>query len=244
MPTLRDTAVADVPVMILAGGLATRMRPITETIPKALIDVAGEPFIDHQLRLLHEQGVRRVVMCVGHLGEMVVAHAGDGRRHGLSIDYSFDGPKLLGTGGALRQAASLVGDELFILYGDSYLICDYRSVLDSFRRQGKLALMTVLRNENRWDRSNVIFDRGRLVTYDKRKQTPEMRHVDYGLTVMRKSALLRIPEQTAYDLADLCHELSQEGELAGQEVFDRFYECGSPSGLAELTEHIRRRGAA
>ena len=236
-------SIADVPVMILAGGLATRMRPVTETIPKALIDVAGEPFIDHQLRLLHQQGVRQVVMCIGYLGEMIIDHAGDGARYGLSIQYSFDGPKLLGTGGALRQAAHLVGDEFFILYGDSYLTCDDQRVLDDFHRQQKLAMMTVLRNENQWDKSNVIFEAGQLKLYDKRHPSPAMRYVDYGLSVMTRTALLRIPEQTACDLADLCCELSREGELAGHEVYDRFYECGSPSGLAELTEFIQRRAA-
>lgn len=243
MPTTSHD-IADVPVVILAGGLATRLRPITETIPKALVDVAGEPFLDHQLRLLHEQGVRRVVMCIGYLGEMIVDHAGDGRRYGLSIDYSFDGPRLLGTGGALRRAVELISDPCFILYGDSYLTCDYRAVLADFLRQQKLGLMTVLRNENQWDKSNVIFEEGRLVLYDKRQQRPEMKYVDYGLSLLRREALLRIPADQTYDLADLCHQLSLEGQLAGHEVFTRFYECGSPTGLQELAEFIRRRGAA
>ncbi len=236
--------ITDVPVVILAGGLATRLRPITETIPKALVDVAGEPFLDHQLRLLHEQGVRRVVMCIGYLGEMIVDHAGDGRRYGLSIDYSLDGPRLLGTGGALRRAVELISDPCFILYGDSYLTCDYRAVLADFTHQQKLGLMTVLRNENQWDKSNVIFESGRLVLYDKRQQRPEMKYVDYGLSLLRREALLRIPADQPYDLADLCHQLSLEGQLAGHEVFTRFYECGSPTGLQELAEFIRRRREA
>lgn len=241
---MSELSIAEVPVVILAGGLATRLRPITETIPKALVDVAGEPFLDHQLRLLHEKGVRRVVMCIGHLGEMIVAHAGDGARYGLSLSYSFDGPRLLGTGGALRRAADLLSDPFFILYGDSYLTCDYRAVLADFLRQQKLGLMTVLRNDNQWDRSNVIFEQGRLVLYDKRRQRPEMHYVDYGLSLLRKEALLRIPPDQPYDLADLCHQLSLEGELAGHEVSTRFYECGSPTGLEEMAEFIRRRRGA
>lgn len=244
MVPMSNLSIADVPVVILAGGLATRLRPITETIPKALVDVDGEPFLDHQLRLLRENGVRRVVMCIGYLGEMIVDHAGDGSRYGMSLAYSFDGPKLLGTGGALRRAADLISDPFFILYGDSYLDVDYRAVLAGFQRQQTLGLMTVLRNDNQWDKSNVVYQHGRLVVYDKRRQRPDMNYVDYGLSLLRKEALLRIPPDQPYDLADLCHELSLAGQLAGHEVFTRFYECGSPTGLQEMADFIRRRRGA
>ena len=114
------------PVAILAGGLATRLRPITEKIPKSLVDVAGEPFIVRQLDYLFRQRVRDVVLCIGYLGEMIEAVVGDGSRFGLRVSYSIDGPILLGTGGALRRAAPLLGEAFFVLYGDSYLPVDYR----------------------------------------------------------------------------------------------------------------------
>src|SRR4051812_42459269 len=141
------------PIAILAGGLATRLRPVTETIPKALIEVAGEPFLAHQLRLLKRNGFDRVVLCVGYLGEMIRDFAGDGQSFGLRVEYVFDGPKLLGTAGALRRALPVLGEAFAVTYGDSYLPVDYRAAIDSFMQSGKLGLMSVYRNEGLWDTS-------------------------------------------------------------------------------------------
>lgn len=231
--------IATVPVAILAGGLATRLRPITEKIPKSLVSVAGEPFLAHQLRLLHSRGVRRAVMCVGYLGEMIEKEVGDGAAFGIELRYSFDGPKLLGTGGALRQALPMLGEEFFVLYGDSYLPIDYAAVLESFHTSGKPGLMTVFRNEGAWDTSNVHFENGRIVRYDKREKTPEMRHIDYGLGVFRAPVFAERAAGEAFDLADVQRGLVAKGELAGHEVFQRFYEVGSHAGLAELETILR-----
>src|SRR6266699_1608603 len=161
------------PIAILAGGLATRLRPITETIPKALVEIAGEPFLAHQLRLLRANGYERVVMCVGYLGEMVREFAGDGSRFGLRVEYSFDGPAgLLGTAGAIRKALPLLGGEISVIYGDSYLPGDYAAAERAFHEAGRLGLMTVYRNEGQWDTSNVEFDGARVVRYDKANRTP------------------------------------------------------------------------
>ncbi len=151
------------PAAILAGGLATRLGPLTEGLPKSLVEVAGQPFIVHQLRLLHRNGITQIVLCVGHLGEQIQAAVGDGRRWGVHLEYSFDGPQLMGTGGAIRQALPLLGDRFFVLYGDSYLDCDYQAARRAFAASGKLALMTVFRNENRWDPSNVVFQDGQIL---------------------------------------------------------------------------------
>src|SRR4051794_40017734 len=159
------------PVAILAGGLATRLRPVTETIPKALIDINGEPFLAHQLRLLAGRGGTQGGLCVGYRGEAIREYAGDGARFGLRLDYSFDGPRLLGTAGALRNALPLLGDAFFALYGDSYLPCDYGEVERAFFDSGKLGLMTVFRNDGRWDTSNVEYAAGRIVAYDKIDRT-------------------------------------------------------------------------
>ncbi len=227
-------SIATVPVAILAGGLATRLRPITEKIPKSLVSVAGEPFLAHQLRLLHSRGVRKAVLCVGYLGEMIEKEVGDGAAFGIELGYSFDGPKLLGTGGALRQALPLLGDEFFVLYGDSYLPIDYAAVLETYRASGQPGLMTVFRNEGAWDTSNVHFENGRIVRYDKRERVPEMQHIDYGLGVFRASVFAERPAGEAFDLADVQRGLVAKGALAGHEVFQRFYEIGSHAGLAEL----------
>jgi NDP-sugar pyrophosphorylase family protein len=233
--------IEDVPVALLAGGLATRLRPVTQTIPKALVELAGKPFIDHQLALLHRNGIRKVVMCLGYLGEKVQAHLGDGSQLGMELKYSFDGEKLMGTGGALRRAAHFLGDVFWIIYGDSYMDIDYRAVLADFASRDALGLMTVLRNGNQWDRSNVIFRDRQLIRYDKRQQTPEMNYIDYGVGLLRRAALERIPSDRPFDLADLYAELSGEGQLAGHEVFTRFYEIGTPASLEEARKYLESK---
>lgn len=227
------------PVAVLAGGIATRLRPISETLPKALIAVAGEPFIAHQLRLLQREGVERVVLCVGHLGEMIRDFVGDGAGFGLKVDYGFDGDTLLGTGGALKRALPHLGDAFFVLYGDSYLDITYAPVLAAFRRAGAPALMTVFRNDGRWDTSNVLFDGSRVVRYDKRAPTPDMRYIDYGLGILTPATLVQRPAGTAFDLADVYAALADAGELAGYEVTRRFYEIGTPAGLAETDAYLK-----
>jgi NDP-sugar pyrophosphorylase family protein len=231
------------PVAILAGGLATRLRPITEKLPKALVPVAGRPFVDHQLALLRQQGYRDVVLCVGYLGEMVRAHVGDGSRFSMRVDYQFDGPKLLGTGGALKRAHRLLGDAFFVLYGDSYLPCDFREVERVFRSAGQLALMTILKNDDRWDLSNVVYESGRVLRYSKRHRTPEMRYIDYGLSVLSAPVMDREPEGVAFDLADCYERLAVQGKLAGFEVKERFYEIGSVQGLAETELYLAQHSS-
>jgi len=231
---------SDIPVAILAGGLATRLRPITEKIPKSLVPVAGRPFLAHQLELLHARGIRRAVLCIGYLGEMIQRDFGDGRAFGIRLDYSFDGPKLLGTGGALKRALPLLGGEFFVLYGDSYLPVDYRPIADFFRHSGKLGLMTVYRNEGRYDTSNVVFLDGEIAVYDKKKRVPEMRHIDYGLSLFKASVFESYSAGQTFDLAEVMGKLVREKQLVGYEVRERFYEMGSPAGLAELESLLSR----
>jgi len=221
------------PAAILAGGLATRLGPLTEGLPKSLVEVAGQPFIVHQLRLLRRNDITQIVLCVGHLGEQIQAAVGDGRRWGVHLEYSFDRPQLMGTGGAVRQALPLLGDRFFVLYGDSYLDCDYQAARQALDASGKLALMTVFRNENRWDPSNVVFQDGQIVRYDKRKRTPDMQYLDYGLGLFQAAAFQRYAGQERFDLADVYADLLAAGQLAGFEVTQRFYEIGSPAGLEE-----------
>ena len=231
-------------VAILAGGLATRLRPVTERVPKSLLHVNGEPFIAHQLRLLRGNGVRRVVLCVGFLGEMIRDVLGDGRAFGMEVEYSFDGAKLLGTAGAIRNALPLLRDAFFVLYGDSYLVCDYAAAERAFKTSGKLALMTVFRNDGMWDVSNVEFDGARILAYSKRELTPRMKFIDYGLGVFSVEAFERVRVAEPRDLADLYGELLGEGELAGMEVSQRFYEIGSEAGLEETARFLTSQEVA
>jgi NDP-sugar pyrophosphorylase family protein len=234
--------------LILAGGLATRMRPLTETIPKAMIPVEGRPFIDHQLAWLAAHGVTDVVLSVGYLGEAIQAHVGDGARYGLRARVVDEGPNLRGTAGAVRLAFDEgVLDERFLLtYGDSFLPIDFAAVFRHFEASGAPALMTVYRNQGRWDTSNVIFD-GRMVTlYDKQRRTrpPEdFAFIDYGLSALTRKAVEQgIATGQKADLADLFHGLSLRGELCGWESPERFYEIGSPAGLTDFSEWVRARG--
>ena len=227
------------PVAILAGGLATRLRPVTEKIPKSLLPVANRPFLAHQLELLQRTGIDRVVLCVGHLGEMIQREFGDGAQTGVHLDYSFDGPCLLGTGGAVRKALPLLGPKFFVLYGDSYLPVDYRAVANAFLASGKPALMTVYANEGRWDTSNVWFADGQIKRYDKNNRGPEMQHIDYGLSLFDASVFRALRPNQPIDLADILCDLVAQKQLMGYEVRERFYEIGSPDGLKELDALLR-----
>lgn len=228
------------PVAILAGGLATRLRPLTETVPKALLRVHSEPFLAHQLRLLRRNGITRAVLCVGYRGGQIREFAGDGRAFGMRLEYSDDGPGLLGTAGALKKALPLLGDAFFTLYGDSYLPCDYGAVEQAFLDSGKAGLMTVYRNEGRWDSSNVEFAEGSIRAYDKANRTPAMRYIDYGLGVYRRQPFDALPAGERVDLATVCQGLLHQAELAGYEIPTRFYEIGSPEGIRELEEFLSR----
>jgi NDP-sugar pyrophosphorylase family protein len=226
------------PVVILAGGLATRLRPITEKIPKALVEVAGKPFVFHQLDWLQRQKVDRVILCVGYLGEMIREQVGSGERWGIEVKYSLDGEKLLGTGGALKKAMPLLGKEFFVFYGDSFLPIDFLPVQEAFRASGRPALMTFLRNQGRWDRSNVEASDGKLIAYNKREPTSAMEHIDYGLGVLSVGVLKERGGDGPFDLAELYQDLARRGDLAGHEVIHRFYEIGSKEGLAETEKFL------
>lgn len=221
---------------ILSGGLATRLQSLTKEIPKALVEVAGKPFIDRQLTLLRSKGIRHVVLCLGYMGEQVERVVGNGEHWDLKVDYSYDGPDLLGTAGALQKARCYFGDLFWVLYGDSYLNFDYRAVSDYFERSGtdKRGLMTVFANQNRWDKSNVIFKNGNILRYDKMTQTADMHHIDYGAAILRVSALDLVPKWP-YDLAYLYAQLVDSGLMLGYETTERFYEVGSLEGIKDAS---------
>ena len=228
------------PVIILSGGLATRMHPITETMPKGLICVAGKPFIEHQLEYLRNQKVKNVVLCLGHLGEMIEEVVGDGSEFNLNISYSYDGPSLLGTGGAIKKALPLIDGNFFVLYGDSFLPIDFGLINEKYKNSEKEGLMTVMKNQGRWDKSNVLFQNGTIIEYNKKSTSSEMEHIDYGLSILSSETIAeRFKNTAAFDLAFLFQELARQGMLEGFEVTRRFYEIGSKQGLEEIEEYFR-----
>jgi MurNAc alpha-1-phosphate uridylyltransferase len=227
-------------VAILAGGLATRLRPLTETVPKSLIEVCGEPFVDWQLKLLSRRGVREVVFCLAYRSDMIRDFVGDGSRYGINVTYSEDGPVQLGTGGAIRRALPLLGHNFMVLYGDSYLPIDYGKIEEAFRSARKPALMTVHQNEGALDASNVVFINGKLGKYEKGGVLAEMTHIDYGLSIFNAWVFESYADGYQMDLSDICTKLSREGLLAGYEVKERFYEIGSIKGIDDFAEYIER----
>jgi NDP-sugar pyrophosphorylase family protein len=233
----------NLPVAILAGGLATRLGPMTEGIPKSLVEVDGRPFAEHQIELLRKSGITDIVFLVGHLGHMVQNSLGDGSRWGVRLRYASDGPRPLGTGGPIRRALAQLWDAFFVLYGDSYLECDYTAIGRAFVASEKSGLMTVCRNDDRWDRSNVLLSEGRITRYDKQRRTADMRHIDYGLGVFKSAAFAAYCEDETLDLATVYQDLLSRNDLAAFEVPMRFYEIGSPSGLEETRVHIARKYA-
>jgi len=228
------------PVAILAGGLATRLHPLTDETPKALIEICGRPFIEWQLQLLSKEGTKKVVLCVAHKSEMIQDFVGDGRRYGVEIDYSHDGLVRLGTGGAIRKALPLLGEAFMVLYGDSYLPIDYGTVEKNFYSIGKPAMMTVYQNNGAYDSSNVVFDRNHVLKYSKGSSHIEMTHIDYGLSVFNSSLFEKYPIGSPLDIGDICTDLSNSGLLAGYEVHERFYEIGSRKGIEDFSDYIER----
>jgi NDP-sugar pyrophosphorylase family protein len=234
--------------VILAGGLGTRLGAIARHRPKALVPINGRPFVDYQLALLAREGISQVVFCIGNLGDQIVAHVGTGGRFGLRADYIEDGLPLRGTAGALRRAldAGLLADAFFVLYGDSYLPIEYQPIFDRYRRGGLTALMTVMRNEGRWDRSNVMYCASRVTLYQKEcddATRARMTHIDYGLSVLSRALVAKeIEPNVVSDLADLYHRLSLAGELGAYEVAERFYEVGSEAGIAAFSDYASARG--
>jgi NDP-sugar pyrophosphorylase family protein len=230
--------------LILAGGLGTRIRSISGDRPKALIPIHGRPFVFHQLELLAARGVTEVVMSIGHLGAMIREAVGD-RCCGVAVRYADEGTDLRGTAGAVRFAMDqgLMAESFFILYGDSYLPIDYRAVWAA-SGEGRRPLMTVMKNDGQWDRSNASFRDG-LVVYDKKHPNPleaGLTYIDYGLSVMTEECIrAHVPRGGKADLADVFAAESRAGRLAGFEIFQRFYEIGSPQGVADLAAFLEHR---
>ncbi|MBK6504196.1 MAG: NTP transferase domain-containing protein [Ignavibacteria bacterium] len=226
-------------LVLLAGGKATRLRPVTETIPKSMLEVAGKPFIAHQLELVRKNAIEKVLVCASFLGEQIKNYLGDGSRFGMSVEYSFDGDELLGTGGAIKKAMNMLDEQFYVMYGDSYLNTDFELINEYFFAQSKPALMTVYLNEGKWDNSNVLFEKGNLLKYDKVNRTSDMKHIDYGLGILPKQAFEEYNNKTVFDLSEVYGKLLEKDLLAGYEVKERFYEIGSFTGLEETDKFLR-----
>ena len=229
------------PVVVLAGGLGTRLLPITEKIPKSLIQVNGIPFVIHQLNLFRQNEFNHVHFCLGHLGENVQNVIEDSIfSTTMKITYSFDGERLLGTGGSLIKALPELPEAFFVTYGDSFLNIDYKAVESRFFEYDNenYGLMTVYKNLNKYDTSNVIFENNKIILYSKKHLHRNMKYIDYGLTILRKIHFNRLPDHSQFDLSVLYEKLSKKGDLMGYESLERFYEIGSIQGIEDLSKYL------
>ncbi len=229
------------PIVILAGGEAIRLRPVTEKIPKALVEINDVPFISHQLDLLKRNNISDIVICAGYLGNMLRDYLGNGSKFGVNIKYSFDGDVLLGTGGAIKKAINLLGDSFFVIYGDSYLPCDFKAVQKAYFKQKKQALMTVYHNKEVWDKSNIEYDSGKILVYDKINRSGKMKYIDYGLGLFSSRAFDFVESNENVDLALIYQKLLREDKLAAYEVHERVYEVGSFRGIEDFSGYLKNK---
>lgn len=223
---------------ILAGGYATRLGPLTRDTPKCLIEINGRPFVDWQLDLLIDKGYSDFIFCLSYKSNLIQNHLGDGSERGVRIQYSLDGETQLGTGGAIKKALSMLGPAFGVLYGDSYLPMNYQQAEQLFLANQSYALMTVYKNQNQFDKSNVEFVDGKLLNYEKDTDNQNLHHIDYGLTFFREAAFQPWANQSSFDLSKVCHQLAKDKQLDGFEVHDRFYEIGSILGIEEIAQYL------
>jgi NDP-sugar pyrophosphorylase family protein len=228
------------PLAILAGGYATRLGTLTKELPKCLIEINGRPFVDWQLDLLAKNDYLDFIFCVSYKSDAVQEYLGDGKERGINIQYSLDGPTQLGTGGAVQNALPKLGETFGVIYGDSYLPTNYFVAEQSFLSSRSQALMTVYENRNHFDSSNVEFVDGKLINYEKGTNNKYMRHIDYGITFFKETAFHPWRDQSSFDLSEVCHQLANNKQLDGYEVFERFYEIGSIQGIEEFSQYLRR----
>lgn len=227
-------------IVILAGGMATRLYPVSLSVPKSLIDINGKPFIIHQLELLKQNGINEVVLCLGNLGNPIEEFLGNKYANSVNLQYSYDGDILLGTGGAIKNAFNLISDPFMVMYGDSYLDIDYIEILNYFNNFDKLGLMSVLRNQGKWDKSNIIFRDGNIIKYDK-KDDPEFDYIDYGFSILKKDAFKDFLHLRSFDLKDVFKNLILKNQMLGFEVHKRFYEIGSFEGIEDLKSYLKSK---
>ncbi len=232
------------PILILCGGMATRLYPLTHEIPKAMIPVAGEPFVSYQLRRLYEAGFRNVILCVGHLSDKILSFVGNGERFGLSVHYSFDGPSKKGTGGAILQAISnsllQVHDLFFVTYGDTLLTLSYKAMVeDLLKHSDARSSMAILRNQNTWDQSNASFDGTYVTHYEKGKVDRDLQYIDYGVSLFYKDDFMQLAPRESFDLSEVMIPLVRLKKMVGYEVFQRFYEIGTLQGMNETENFLK-----
>lgn len=225
----------------MAGGLATRLRPLTNDIPKSLILIQGKPFLQYQIELLTRYDIKDIVLCVAYMGKKIEDYFGDGNKFGVKITYSYEKNKLLGTGGALKLVEPYLNENFFLLWGDSYVRLNYKEMHDFHLKNTNdfdvtIAIFYNIRN---YDKSNIIYERGRIKKYEKNSKD-EMKYIDAGIMVFNKKILKRIPSGKVFQIEDLFHKLAKEEKLKPFLIKKRYYEIGSLKGLNQFKKFVKR----
>ena len=226
------------PIAILAGGFATRLGSLTQSIPKSMLLINGKPFIHWQIQLLKNAGFEDFVFCISHMSGEIQDYVQDGSRFGIRVTYSLDGETQLGTGGAILKALPFLGPEFAVIYGDSYLPIDFSKVELAFKGSSAPGMMSLFRNLDKFDASNAELLSDGFVNYKKGSNSTQMSYIDYGLMYFKAQAFDTLTANQAIDLADICAQLSISKKLLGFEVFERFYEIGSVNGIEEFSRYI------
>jgi NDP-sugar pyrophosphorylase family protein len=229
------------PLAILAGGLATRIKPISTKIPKSLVPINGTPFIDLQLKLLSDAGFSEITLLLGYMGEQIESHVGNGKKFGISVSYSYDGVNQLGTGGALFQALPLLADTFCVMYGDSYLEMDFADAINQFQNSQSLGLMSIFKNLNPIHQNNVHFDGSKVVRYSKLHPPPTAEYIDYGFSILRKESFAAFDRSSHFDLSFIFEKLANHGQLDAYEASETFFEIGSFEGIEALELKLKEK---
>ena len=225
-------------MIILCGGLATRLGKITKNIPKSMVKIKNKPFLEYQIEILKKRSIKDIVLCVGHLSDQIEQYFGNGENFGVNIKYSYDGDKQLGPIGALKNAEDLLKEDFFIMYGDSYIDVDFQQISSFFKKHDKLGLMVVYKNFNKYDKSNLIIKDNIIIAYGEKERTEDMVYIDYGTSILSKKSMKLIPKNTFYSTGQLFTDLISKGELIAFEVKNRFYHIGNPDALEEFNNYI------
>jgi NDP-sugar pyrophosphorylase family protein len=226
-------------IVVLAGGLVTRVQPDAEQVPASLLMVQGRPLVDWQLDRFAASGARSVVLCVDQLGEQIETHVKRGLDRGLAVGYSYAGAEQVGTGGALRRAFARLEDAFVLTYGDRYLPFDYAAPLQDLRAHPEtVATMSVYRNRDQRSQSHVALDGDWVTKYERGAAEPELDCLDYGAIALRRSALEGIEEGAVWGVEALFRKLARQRRLRAFVAPERFYEVGSPDGKRDLERYL------
>jgi NDP-sugar pyrophosphorylase family protein len=226
-------------VAVLAGGLGTRLRPITDRLPKCMTPVGDKPFLYYLLQLFKEKGTDEVILCTGYLGEQIEEYFGNGKNMGLRLLYSRENGCLLGTGGALKLAEPILHDSLLVVNGDTYLNIDYKTIYEDFNMSKAQALIVASQCPTDTCGDLAVDDNFNVTAYDKTNPVGKD-YVNAGVMGLKRDILAEVnPAQVVSLEADIFPNLISRGDVRACITAKQFYDIGSFSGLGIFERTIK-----